>query len=168
VLVSATAITIVIQLANLSGAPAPIVRDAQQAVAEILADIDVAVEWRQASGSRPGGSRVVRLTMLPYEGGVLRSHDGPVMGTAARTDQGTALAWVYYQRVIEEADHHLVPPARLLACVIAHEIGHLVLDSPGHEPDGLMRAVWNAADFRRASIGRLRFATAARRRLRVD
>ncbi len=167
-LVAATAITLVIQLSNLAGAPAPVVRDAQQAVAGILADIDVTVDWSQSSGSTPGGSNVIRLTMLPYEGGALQSHDGPVMGTAARTTMGTGLAWVYYQRVLEEADRHLVPPSRLLACVMAHEIGHLVLASPVHEPDGLMRAVWNAADFRRASIGRLRFAAAVHRRLRVN
>lgn len=143
-------------------------REAQQAVADILADIDVTVDWNQASGATAGGSHVFRLTMLPYEGGALRSHDGPVMGTATRTDMGTGIAWVYYRRVLEEADRHLVPPSRLLACVIAHEIGHLVLASPGHDPDGLMRAVWRAADFRRASIGRLRFAAPARRPLRVN
>jgi hypothetical protein len=163
VLLHAIAITLVVHLTNLAGAPMPIVRDAQHAVAEILADIDVTVDWTEGSGSEPGGSRVVRLTMLPYESGALRSHDGLVMGTAAHTVKGSGLAWVYYQRVVEEADHHRVSPSRLLACVIAHEIGHLVLASPGHEPDGLMRAVWSAADFRRASIGRLRFTSAARR-----
>jgi hypothetical protein len=168
VLVGAVAITVIIQFTNLAAAPAPVVREAQQAVGDILSDIDVAVEWHQAPGSTPGGSQVVRLTMVPYEGGALRSHDGPVMGTATRTPMGTGIALVYYKRVLEEADRHLVPPVRLLACVIAHEIGHIVLASSGHEPDGLMRAVWTAADFRRVSLGRLRFAAAVQRRLRVD
>ena len=158
-LIPAAAITLFIQLVDLAGAPPPVVRDAKAAVEEILVDLDMTVEWTQTSDAVRARPNAIRVTMLPYEGGALRSHEGAVMGAAARTPLGTGVAWVYYQRVLEEADHHAVSPARLLACVIAHEIGHLVLTSPGHEPDGLMRAVWNAADFRRASVGRLRFAT---------
>ena len=166
-LISTAALTIVIQFANLAGTPPASVREAQESVAVMLADIDVTVEWTQATNAAPGGSQVIRLTMLPYEGGALQSHERSVMGAATRTALGTGVAWVYYQRVLEQAAHYDVPPARLLACVMAHEIGHLVLASPDHERDGLMRGVWNAADFRRASIGQLRFATEIRRQLRL-
>ena len=155
-MISAAAITLVIHLANLSGAPPSVVREAQSAVSDILADIDVAVDWSEASAT--SGANAIRLTMLPYEGGALQTRDGAIMGAASRTARGTGIAWVYYRRVLEEAEHYAVPPARVLACVMAHEIGHLVLASNGHDADGLMRAVWNKSDFRRASTGRLRFS----------
>jgi hypothetical protein len=54
-----------------------------------------------------------------------------------------------------------VPVSRLLACAIAHEIGHLLQTEPAHEPSGLMRAVWTRTDFRQLSAGRLRFTSPA-------
>lgn len=153
----AIAITVFIQLVDLANVPPSVMREAKAAVADIFADIDVTIEWAGPSESAPAGVHVVRLTLLKHEGGILQSHDGAVLGAAIRTAMGTRLAWVYYERVLQKADRHLVPPARLLACAMAHEIGHLVQSSPSHDPDGLMRAMWTSADFRRASIGRLRF-----------
>lgn len=156
-LVPALALALIVQVVDLAHVPPPVVREAKAAVADILRDLDVDIEWAPASDAARGPN-VIRVTILSYETGALRAHERAVMGSASRTAFGTAVAWVYYQRVVEEADSHVVPPARLLACVIAHEIGHLVLPSPGHTPDGLMRAVWTAPDFRRASTGDLRFS----------
>jgi hypothetical protein len=157
-LLPAFAITVVVQFANLAGVPPAVVREAKAAAADVLADIDVTVEWADAFESVPAGTAVIRLTLLRREGGTLQSREGAVLGAAVRTQLGSRFAWVYYERVRQEADRHLVPTARLLACAMAHEIGHLVQVSPGHDREGLMRAVWTAADFRRASTGRLRFA----------
>ncbi len=157
-LLSALAITVVIHVVDLAGVPPPVLREAKTAAAGILADIDVSVEWADAVDSSAPASHVIRLTLLNHEGGALRLADGSVMGAAVRTAMGTRVAWVSYERVRQEAERHLVPAARLLACAIAHEVGHLVQPSPRHDPDGLMRAAWTAADFRRASAGRLRFS----------
>jgi hypothetical protein len=162
VLLPALALALVVQVVDLAHVPPPVLREAKATVADIVRDLDVDIEWAPPSDAARG-AHVIRVTILPYETGALRSHERAIMGSAARTAFGTAVAWVYYQRVLEEADGHLVPPARLLACVIAHEIGHLVLPSPGHTPEGLMRAVWTAPDFRRASTGELRFAPPADR-----
>jgi hypothetical protein len=163
VLTSAAAIVLVIQLVNLADVPPPLVREAKPLVEDVLRDIDVTVEWAGPSGAARGDAPIVRLTIVPREGGALRLREGSVMGAATRTPLGTGVAWVYYQRVLDESERYSVSVSRLLACVIAHEIGHLVRASPDHEPDGLMRAVWTAADFRRASTGGLRFATDADR-----
>mgnify|MGYP003693812985 CR=1 FL=1 len=57
-------------------------------------------------------------------------------------------------------------PAFVLACAIAHEIGHLLL--PGRVAArplgaGLMRPCWDRDDFRRADMGQLRFLPEAGR-----
>ena len=56
------------------------------------------------------------------------------------------------------------PPAastiQVLACAIAHEIGHLLMPGVQHSADGLMRARWGRDDVSRADQGRLRFSAA--------
>ena len=44
----------------------------------------------------------------------------------------------------------------MLAHVMAHEVGHLLLPH-GHSATGLMRANWDAADLRRAVYRQLNF-----------
>ena len=51
VLLPALAITIVIHIVDLAGVPPPVLREAKTAAADILADIDVSVEWTDASDS---------------------------------------------------------------------------------------------------------------------
>src|SRR5262245_32056653 len=121
------AITLVIHFANLAGAPDVVVRDAQTEVAELLSEIGVQVEWTAAAtGSAPARPGRVLVTLVPYEAGSLRHANRQVLGAATRTDLGTGIALVFFQRVLEEADAYGAPPARVLACAIAHELGHLL------------------------------------------
>ncbi len=154
---SIIALTFVIQFANLAGAPDAVVRDAQAGVADILGDIDVQVQWIAPSDPVASRERTLHLTLLRYEAGALKQTNHQVLGAATRTEFGTGIALVFFQRVVEEADAYAVPVSRVLACAIAHEIGHLLQSEPAHEPSGLMRAVWTRADFRKLSAGRLRF-----------
>ena len=156
---SIVALTFVIQFANLAGAPESVVRDAQAGVADILGDIDVQLKWIAPSDPVGSSRDALHVTLLRYEAGALRQTNHQVLGAAARTELGTGIALVFFQRVVEEADAYAVPVSRVLACAIAHEIGHLLQSEPRHESSGLMRAVWSRADFRRASVGNLRFAS---------
>ena len=45
----------------------------------------------------------------------------------------------------------------ILACVIAHEIGHLLLGPNSHSPTGIMKGKWSKEDLRGAGWGRLVF-----------
>jgi len=45
----------------------------------------------------------------------------------------------------------------VLACAIAHELGHLLMPDNAHAASGLMRAGWRRDDFNRADQGQLRF-----------
>jgi hypothetical protein len=47
--------------------------------------------------------------------------------------------------------------AQILGHVIAHEIGHLLLDSVSHSRKGIMQANWNRAAMRDMAVGRLKF-----------
>lgn len=45
----------------------------------------------------------------------------------------------------------------ILACVIAHEIGHLLLGPDSHSPTGIMKGKWSKEDLQGAGWGRLVF-----------
>jgi hypothetical protein len=45
----------------------------------------------------------------------------------------------------------------ILACVVAHEIGHLLLGPNSHSPTGIMMGEWSPAALHDAGLGRLLF-----------
>jgi len=157
----AVSIAVVLQLSNLSGAPNAIVARAQAEVVRVYAAAGVTVQW--APTESPAQStcdvRSIRVVLLPVEAGDLRRmRDTVVMGVAARTPRGNGTAYVYYRRVEEQAERHHAPLERVLACVMAHELGHL-LGTHGHSATGVMRASWRNAEFRQASEGALQFSS---------
>jgi len=151
------AAALVIQLLNPSGAPAAIVRHAQNEVTRVYAGIDVSIEWTTDSSTAADRTSVVRLVLLPYETGDLRRTERQVMGAAIRTSEGNAVAYVFYRRVRAEADRYQVSIGSVLACAMAHELGHLLMPDAAHAASGLMRAGWGRDDFNRADQGQLRF-----------
>jgi hypothetical protein len=164
------AAALVVHLSNFSGAPIAIVRTAQEEVTRVYADIGVPIEWHEPSEQRENPQPAIRIILLPVETGSLRTSETIVMGSAVRTPGGNAIAYVYYRRVQEEAVRYQVSPGLVLACTIAHELGHLLLTAPTHAPEGLMRACWSRDEFHRAGQRQLRFlpSEVSRIRARLD
>ena len=59
------------------------------------------------------------------------------------------LATVYVDRVASVARGAGIDARRVLGLAIAHEIGHVLLDSNSHAASGLMRADWSRIELRR-------------------
>jgi hypothetical protein len=94
-----------------------------------------------------------------------------VLGTAYPDESGTGyFAYVFYDRVQELAQRRSLGHA-LLADVMAHEIGHLLLGSTSHSLSGIMCAHWNYEELREVAEGIMSFIPAQssimRDRLRV-
>lgn len=64
-------------------------------------------------------------------------------------ERGGVLATVFADRVHTLAGLAGVEPGMLLGRVIAHEVGHLLIRSPAHTQNGLMRARWTIGELRR-------------------
>ena len=96
------ALAIVIHITNAADAPASIVRDAQAQVTALFLDIGVDVSWSHDRGAIRG-ERVLRLTLLPLEGGALLERGPAVLG-AAIPARGGGTAWVFYRRVERAAE----------------------------------------------------------------
>ena len=145
------ALTLTIHVANVADVPPAVVRSAQEQVSRMFIGIEIA--WATDNRVLGGDQHALRLTLLPYETGALNGA-GTVLGAAI---PGAGTAWVFYRRVEREADRHGVAVAPVLACAIAHELGHLLQRSPQHTNAGVMRKAWSRRDYIRAAGGSLQF-----------
>jgi hypothetical protein len=66
-------------------------------------------------------------------------------------------ASIFYPDVQRTAEQEGILRDQLLGHAIAHEIGHLLLNSSTHSSAGLMRARWSSKELIRASQGDLLF-----------
>ena len=121
-----------------------------------LAGAAVDVAWRSCHGTALAcrtvlepGEITVRVLRLAPDAAASR---GQSLGEAfidTATGRGV-LATVFLDRVERLARLSGTDAVALLGRAIAHEIGHLLLGSTGHSPDGLMRATWSPRELRRA------------------
>ena len=157
----AIGLSVVLHLFNAANVPAPVIAKAQAELERVYRDIGVAVEWVPPGDAHVHRPDEIHVILIPYETGGLQQRNRAVLGAAIRTPQGTKVAYVFYRRVEAEAAQYSVSPAFVLACAIAHEMGHLLLPGSlhhsGHSSTGLMRPTWNRDDFIRADRGQLRF-----------
>lgn len=152
------AVALVLQLHNLAGVPPVVVDNAASELTRVYDELGVHVEWNRAAAARVADREIVHVVLLARETGELRRAADTVMGAAVRTPNDTRVVYVFYQRVRAEAERYGVSTPLVLACAMAHELGHLLMPGRGHSANGLMRACWSRDDFHRANQGRLLFS----------
>ena len=81
-------------------------------------------------------------------------------GTGRNTD-------VFWKKVQELQTNSKVDTAILLGCVMAHEMGHLLLGPNAHAVSGIMQPHWQDWELRNMSMGTLRFLPEQGRRMRA-
>jgi hypothetical protein len=155
---------VVVSVYNDAGIAMPIVRRAEQEVVKIFLDAGVRIEWSGSvaredsaesgsSGDR-GTSRRLAVRIVARS----RSLSADVFGVAFLGADGDGQqADVFYENVAALSGQSGRNPGEVLGCVMAHELGHLVLGSSSHSADGLMRPHWDSKELKKMSMGRLRF-----------
>jgi hypothetical protein len=157
-MVHALALSVVLQLANAAHVPSMTLREAQRELFRVYRAIGVDVSWSLPDSSRDPFT--IRVIVIEYETGELQHRPKTVMGAAVHTAEGMGVAYIFYRRVESQANQYAVTIGSVLACAMAHELGHLLLPNgfrDGHSTIGLMRASWDRDDFQRADRGQLRF-----------
>jgi len=167
--------TITILVYNLADAPRDILREAEREAGRIFSRAGVGVNWFDCSR---------RHYDLASEG-VCQKGWGPIniglrvlpKPTVSRTSQGErfgfaippGLASAYYDyRARFIGDEFGMGLSLILGCVIAHEIGHLLLAPNSHSLEGVMQGEWGQKQLRQATTRDLSFSSQQSRLIQAE
>lgn len=161
-------------LYDYAGVPSDEMARAERDATRWFADMGIETRWIDMSQCPSGLSDSLRpacadrpelVLIIPNRQMVTRLTSSPdVVGLApgTKTERGR-IAYVFYDRV------RAVPRATevdLLALVIGHELGHLLLPHGSHSTLGVMRGDWDLQSVRRLNVRRLTFTPVQAREIR--
>ena len=168
-----SAITILV--VNYSQASPAVLASAEREAGRILGQSGLRASWlvcsvgpstvsHQDPCQKAPEARGIRLRILPAP--VLDKFQDSVFGFAIHP----VLASVYYEYAMRRAltDGAEFEAPIILGCVIAHELGHLLLGSTGHSNEGIMQPRWKANQVRQLMMGRLLFTPDQSRLMRLE
>src|SRR4029077_17568211 len=149
--------TITVLISNYAQAPPAILAAAEREAGRILREAGLRTVWLECQGGR--------FTQGPCERASeandvwLRVLPAPMLNRFHVTTFGftvhPVLASVYYDyavRVAKTDDAEFKLPI-ILGCVIAHELGHLLLGPNSHSPTGVMQAQWERKQVQELMMG---------------
>jgi len=168
-------VTITVQVYNYSQASPAILSKAEREASRILGAAGLQLVWLKcpvepsAAGSQGPCQKTPEATDLR-----LRVLAAPIKNKFQDTVFGftvhPVLASVYYDYVARRAksdDAEFEAPI-ILGCVIAHELGHLLLGTNSHSGKGIMQRRWESNQFRQLMTGSLIFTTAQAQLMRAE
>jgi hypothetical protein len=148
--------TVLVMLQNDANAPADLVDRASREAARLFSLIDIDIIWVTEVPADTRLRVVLLTTWEPDE----RKVEPSVLGyTQVAEGKRGIRAYVFWRRVERASQKFTASLDKVLAISIAHELGHMLLPNGEHAKTGLMRAPWDANNFRAASAGLLAFST---------
>ncbi len=159
---------------NDAAASASVMSQAQSRATVILRRAGITLVWLDCGTAHnpPPNSGCSELSFPQHLSVRLVSVSGPVSAdTFGQTFQNAAgegnYALIYFGSLKSSNTTEVIKTGDLLGCVIAHELGHLLLGRDSHSATGLMSAVWQANELRQASQGILFFTDNQQDRIRA-
>src|SRR5262245_18731830 len=155
-------IAMTVAVCNKAGVHARILSGAEYRASGIFRRAGVSVKW-VGVGDCSVLQPAIHFTIVILSQAPVGWTSKDAMGFAPARSGDYRRAYVFYDRVQEfvgakvGSTSQLVGPYIVLAHVIAHEIGHLLIPGDAHTASGIMRARWRYSDWARASSGRLFF-----------
>jgi len=149
---------------NDAGVAQPMLKKAESVATGVLGRAGVHVEWENCSDRSTSAyscdhpdrrQRSLRITP-----NTIRSMQASIFGVAFLSSDGRGrYADVFYSRVLQLHNDNAVSLPEVLGCVMAHELGHLLLGSNGHSTIGIMQRQWRAIELNQLQRGALLFTT---------
>jgi hypothetical protein len=155
--------------------------EAEKVAARIFEKAGVETRWVEvqcSSGAKPGAQNERTSVSLSYIQldiltGEMFNRLGPadsVMGLALGAGPNRKYVYVSYSRAdalfLEELkaqgrgiSRPLASKGQILGHVLAHEMGHILLNTANHSPSGIMRGVWDVNTWNDAFSGKMLFST---------
>ena len=171
---AADAVPLSVRIYNYAQVPAPILAAAQTEAIRIFLQAGIEVSWLPCAGSDEEfteaphkftacaqATRAVILRIEPksLDGHTVRSHSRLAAAQNQRAE-------VFYDRLRQFAADQDCTPASILALVMAHELGHLLLRGESHSSQGIMVPKFRTQELRCAQKGELLFTPAQAQRMR--
>src|SRR5215469_18774603 len=135
-----------------------ILSNAEREADQIFAHAGMKIVWQECpTGTEPCRKRPGPVFFLAIKAGPVQNDFLDVVSGQAKV--ADHLAVIYYDALPRVARHKTTPreASTLLACVIAHELGHLLLGAHGHSIHGIMRDRWDIEQTRLALMSDLDF-----------
>jgi hypothetical protein len=155
--------------------------EAAREAARVLATAGVEVVWQQLPADSPeahasdqtASAAVWRqprdtrdyLVVRIVRGFPARALPG-ALGFSLPDAKAGAHATVFYDRIEALGQSSEIGVSVLLGYAMAHELGHVLLGTTEHSPDGIMKARWGKPDYQRAAMGFLGFTPQQRATIR--
>jgi hypothetical protein len=132
--------------------PAALLESAKAEATKTFARLGIELIWRATAPARD-----VHLTIRVIDG-TIKGASKSAMGIAVPNPNGPgSFLFAFLGRVEAFAAHHGRPVAQILGHVIAHEMGHLLLQTVSHSESGIMAAHWNRLQIEQLERGWLTF-----------
>lgn len=135
-----------VAIQDYSGVPTEVLTEAEGEASRIFRHAGVQVAWVDALVS----PTTVRVNILSREMGLRTQARAGVLGLAS---VHSGMVYVLYDRVVDKSASLNVRVSRVLAFVMAHEIGHVLLAGRGHGHVGLMKPRLEPEVFRTGLVG---------------
>lgn len=148
-------------------------RLAQERVEKIYQKVGVQVDWADCPTIEGTMSMYPNCTGFKDETHLFlrvlpQARSGLKMEAAGETIHGPRIINVFWDRAREQAVNYRVPLQEMLAQIVAHEIGHILLGPDSHAPSGIMIARCKAKNLIEISQGGYGFTPAQTQRIQIE
>jgi len=144
-----------------------ILSNAEKEADQIFCHAGIKIVWQECpTGNEPCRKGPGIVSFLAIKAGPVQNKFLDVVSGEAKV--ADHLAVIYYDALPRVARHKTTPQeaSTLLGCVIAHELGHLLLGAHGHSIHGIMRDRWDIEQTRLALMSQLAFLPEERKLMR--
>ena len=143
-------------LQNEANAPSELVERARREVARLFSLIEIDIVW--AIDVPEPGTRLRVVSITTWEPPDQKVQPSVLGYTQIAPGKRGIRGYVFWRRVERASQKFTASLDKVLAIAIAHELGHMLLPDGRHARAGLMRAPWDANNFRSAAAGLLAFS----------
>lgn len=140
---TAPAAPVDVYLYNYAGVPQNELEHAMRLVSRVYGRSDVELRWSLPLDVRANpSSHPLQVVVMSAEMEATKASTAVSSEVFGSANSAAGRAWIFYGRVSQHVCRFPSNRAVLLAAVIAHELGHLLLPAPAHSRSGLMSPHW--------------------------
>lgn len=128
-----------VEVRDLARVPSMVMRETQAEVERTFLAAGVRITWADPGGALRSEVPPLRLFLVGAPPPTVLNDEEPLVATLGLAPESATWAQVFYGRVAAAVARRQVSISVILAHVIAHELGHLLLPPNSHTTIGVMR-----------------------------